>query len=402
VRRLTIREVEVHKLTGPNPRYSDGPHPLGDKQRQVQAIDVYADAREPLRVPAAEAHEAPTMSLHYLRIVADDGAFGFYGPIDELPARVVLDVYRDFLIGADALASATIWDQLERLDRHARHGLHKAAISAIDNALWDLRGRVFDAPVWQLLGGGSRRSIPAYASMLGTPLDPASITAAAQRVQAEGYAGQKWFFEHGPGGGPEGLAAAVDLVRQVREAVGADEPIMFDAYHGWDLPFARAWAQRAEQYRPDWLEEALLPNRHAAFAELRRSTSIPIATGEHVYDRQEALDLMRSGSIQVLQADPEWCGGVTELARMAALAETFGVALIPHGHGVHAALHVIASQSPEVCPKAEYLLRHMPYRHQFELEPPVPAGGAFALPERPGFGIRIDESKVESDELMPL
>jgi L-alanine-DL-glutamate epimerase-like enolase superfamily enzyme len=188
----------------------------------------------------------------------------------------------------------------------------------------------------------------------------------------------------------------------VREAVGDDEPIMFDAYHGWDLPFARAWAQRAEQYRPDWLEEALLPNRHAAFAELRRSTSIPLATGEHVYDRQEVLDLLRDGSIQVLQADPEWCGGVTELTRMAALAETFGVALIPHGHGVHAALHVIASQSPEVCPKAEYLLRHMPWRHHFEADAPAPVTGAFALPTEPGFGIELDESKIERDELLPF
>jgi len=402
MRRVRITNLEVHRLTGPNPRYSDGPHPEGDRQRQVQAIDLYEDGREPLRVRAAEAREPRTISRFYLRILADGGSFGFYGPIDELAGRVVLDVYRELLIGQDALASATIWDQLERIDRHSRHGLHKAAISAIDNALWDLRGRVFDAPVWQLLGGGSRRTIPAYASMLATPLDPESITSAAKAVQAEGYDGQKWFFEHGPGSGRAGLVANVDLVRQVREAVGDDEPIMFDAYHGWDLPFARAWAQRAEQYRPDWLEEALLPNRHAAFAELRRSTSIPLATGEHVYDRQEALDLMREGSIQVLQADPEWCGGVTELSRMAALAETFGVALIPHGHGIHSALHVIASQSPEVCPKAEYLVRHMPIRHHFELDAPAPVSGAFPLPTEPGFGIEIDDSTVESDELLPL
>ena len=402
MRTLRIVDVEVHRLTGPNPRYSDGPHPEGDRQRQVQAIDLYPDQREPLRVPAQDAHEPRTLSRCYLRILADDGAFGFYGPIDELPGRVVLDVYRDLLIGQDALATSTIWDQLERIDRHSRHGLHKAAISAIDNALWDLRGRVFDAPVWQLLGGGTRRSIPAYASMLATPLDPETIATRAREVQAEGYAGQKWFFEHGPGSGPAGLAANVDLVRLVRQAVGEHEPIMFDAYHGWDLPFARAWAQRAEQYRPDWLEEALLPNRHAAFAELRRSTSIPLATGEHVYDRQEVLDLVRDGSIQVLQSDPEWCGGVTELVRTAALAEAFGVTLVPHGHGIHAALHVIASQSPGVCPKAEYLLRHMPFRHHFEQDAPAPVGGAFSLPTEAGFGIHIDEEKVDVDELLPL
>jgi L-alanine-DL-glutamate epimerase-like enolase superfamily enzyme len=87
---------------------------------------------------------------------------------------------------------------------------------------------------------------------------------------------------------------------------------------------------------------------------------------------------------------------------MAALAETFGVALIPHGHGIHSALHVIAAQSPEVCPKAEYLLRHMPFRHHFELDAPAPVDGAFALPTRPGFGIRIDEAKVQRDEVLPV
>src|SRR5689334_4158636 len=82
MRRVRITNLEVHKLTGPNPRYSDGPHPEGDRQRQVQAIDLYEDGREPLRVHAAEAREPRTISRFYLRILADDGSFGFYGPID--------------------------------------------------------------------------------------------------------------------------------------------------------------------------------------------------------------------------------------------------------------------------------------------------------------------------------
>jgi L-rhamnonate dehydratase len=86
--------------------------------------------------------------------------------------------------------------------------------------------------------------------------------------------------------------------------------------------------------------------------------------------------------------------------RVCALAETFGVPVIPHGHGVHAALHVIASQSPEVCPKAEYLLRVMPNRHHFEIAPPVPVNGRFQLPSGPGFGIELDASKIETDETL--
>jgi L-rhamnonate dehydratase len=395
MRLLTITHVEVRRVGGPHP----SPVP-GDHQRQVQAIDLYDEERVPFSIPAGEVVRPARATAYYLRIGTSTDTEGFYGPIDGIVGSLVLSEFRELLIGQDALAVSTIWDKLERVNRHSRHGLHKAAISAIDNALWDLRGRVFDAPVWQLLGGGSRTSIPAYASMLGTPLDPATIATRAVEVRDEGYSGQKWFFEHGPASGPEGLAASVDLVRRVREAVGPDEPIMFDAYHGWDLPFALAWAQRAAEYRPTWLEEAFLPNRHAAFAELRRSTTIPLATGEHVYDRQEVLDLLQAGSLAAVQSDPEWCGGVTELVRVCALAETFGVPVIPHGHGVHAALHVIASQSPEVCPKAEYLLRVMPNRHHFEIAPPVPVNGRFQLPSGPGFGIELDASKIETDETL--
>jgi L-rhamnonate dehydratase len=129
---------------------------------------------------------------------------------------------------------------------------------------------------------------------------------------------------------------------------------------------------------------------------LGRSTTVPLAAGEHLYDRREVLHYLQQRAVSVLQVDPEWCGGVTELVRMCALAETFGVPLIPHGHGLHAAIHVVASQSPGTCPMVEYLFRLMPRRYHFELDPPAPRDGAFALPGRPGFGIELDDSKIES------
>lgn len=390
-----ITNVEVRRLRG-RTKIRDG----GSRQRQVQAIDLYDDQRKALLVPTETGETIGDATAHYLRIRTSDGIEGLYGPIDAVAGKLVLSEFSELLIGQDALAVSTIWDQLERHDRHARHGLLKAAISAVDNTLWDLRGRAFDAPVWQLLGGGSRRRVPAYASMLGTPLNADTVAIRAAEVQAEGYSGQKWFFEHGPASGPEGLRSSVDLVREVRNAVGPDEPIMFDAYHGWDLPFALAWAQRVAEYRPTWLEEPFLPNRHSAFAEFRRSTNIPLATGEHIYDRQEVLHLLQAGALGAVQCDPEWCGGVTELTRICAVAETFGVPVIPHGHGVHAAVHVIAAQSPEVCPKAEYLLGIMPSRHHFEVSPPAPVNGRFLLPKGPGFGIEFDTAKIDSDEAL--
>lgn len=389
MRRLKITSVEVHAVTGPSPA-----PPPGDRQRQVNAAAIYPEGRPP-RVRPGPLPGGPTVTSLYVRIGTDGGAEGFYGPIDGEVAWPLLRQLRDVAVGQDALASSIVWDRLERSNRHARHGALKMAVSAIDNALWDLRGVVFDAPVWQLLGGPARPRIPAYASTLGTALDSETVTRTAQSLRDQGFAGQKWFFGDGPGDGAAGLTNNVTLAQTVREAVGDDADIMFDALGGFDLPHALAWAQRVEELRPRWLEEPFPPNRLPAFAQLRSATTVPLATGEHLYDRADVLPYLSDGILTAVQADPEWCGGVTELVRIVAMAEAFGVPVIPHGHGLHAALHVIASQSPAVCPMAEYLVRVMPNRHHFELDPPTPVDGAFELPTEPGFGITLDESKID-------
>ncbi len=103
-------------------------------------------------------------------------------------------------------------------------------------------------------------------------------------------------------------------------------------------------------------------------------------------------------AVSVVQADPEWCGGVSELLKICHLASAAGVQVIPHGHSLHAALHVVASQSPAVCPMVEYLILKMRSYYHFEKQPPVPVRGKIALPERPGFGVEFDPGKVEKRE----
>jgi L-rhamnonate dehydratase len=385
-----ITAVEVISVSGPAPQPSAGP-----RQGQVRLLHVY-DQYRPGFTPAPGGSAPEVLERLYLRIGTDQGVEGFYGPIDREAAIPVLDMFATFLIGLDPLAGTPIWDQLYRLDRHSRHGYLKMAISAVDNALWDLRGKYFDAPVHRLLGGPSRPRIPAYASTLGTSHDPDVIDSFAKELAAEGYTAQKWFLAHGPGDGAEGLTRNVRMAERVRAAVGSDTRLMFDAFMGWDLAHARAWAQEVEPLRPTWLEEPFSPTQFSAFAALRDSTRIPLSAGEHLYDRADVLPFLRERVLSVLQCDPEWCGGVTELVRICALAETFGVPVMPHGHGLHAALHVVASQSPAVCPSAEYLLHVMPARHHFELDAPAPSGGSFELPSEPGFGITLDEDKIES------
>jgi L-rhamnonate dehydratase len=334
----------------------------------------------------------------YLKVRTDSGAEGFYGLVDPEAARVVEHQLRDFLIGQDPLAIATVWDKMYRFNRHSRAGHYMMAMSAVDNALWDLAGKHFGVPVYRLLGGPTRESVEAYASCLGSSVEPEAVARRSVELKGQGFRYQKWFFAHGPSHGTRGLLANVELVRTLRESLGEEYEIMFDAFSGWDLDYARDWARLAEPYRPRWIEEPFSSEKLQSFVELRRSTSIPVATGEHFYGRWEVNRFLRADALDVVQADPEWCGGVSELVKICTLASANDVHVVPHGHNIHAALHVIASQSPMTCPLAEYLLRFKPHKLHFEKNPPVPLNGRIALPARPGFGIELDESKIDRME----
>jgi L-alanine-DL-glutamate epimerase-like enolase superfamily enzyme len=269
------------------------------------------------------------------------------------------------------------------------------AISAVDNALWDLRGRYFEAPVYRLLGGPTRKQVEAYGSCLGFSVEPEAAARKCVELKGQGFRHQKWFIAYGPGDGMDGMAKNVELVRTLRQSLGEQTEIMFDAFMGWDLNYAVRWAKQVEQYRPRWIEEAFAIEKIESFAALRRATSIPVASGEHFYSRWHAHDYLKAGAVSVVQADPEWCGGVSELVKICSLASIYDAHVIPHGHSVHAALHVVASQSPMTCPLVEFLITKMRTYYWFEKHPPTPVNGMIALPDRPGFGIDFDPAKAE-------
>ncbi|MCS7041934.1 MAG: mandelate racemase [Bryobacteraceae bacterium] len=367
-------------------------------QYQVQPLHIYPEFRpQPYREQPQAPREAPVSAI-YLSIRTDRGGEGLYGPIDQEAAILIETQFRHLVLGRDAFAVETVWDVLYRSNRHFRSSHPMMAISAIDNCLWDLRGRVLGAPVYRLLGGPTRNEIEAYGSALGYPVEPDAAARRAAELKEQGFRCQKWFFAHGPGDGPEGLRRAVDLVFALRLAAGQDVDLMFDAYMGWTLDFAIAWAKRSEQYNPRWIEEAFPPDQLDSFAALRRATSIPVAAGEHLYNRWEVKRYLDAQALNVVQADPEWCGGVSELLKICHLASAAGVQVIPHGHSLHAALHVVAAQSPAVCPMVEYLILKMRSYYHFEKRPPVPVRGRIELPDAPGFGIEIDPAKVEKRE----
>lgn len=388
-----ITAVELTRLSG---RRTSTPGL--DGQFQTQPNHVYDELRpRPYRDDPQPPRES-AISAIYLTLRTDQGSHGTYGPIDREAALVIDTQLRPLLMGKDALAVETVWDQLWRANRHYRSSHPMMAISAIDNCLWDLRGRVFNAPVYRLLGGPTRPAIEAYGSCLGFSVELPAAARKAAELKHQGYRHQKWFMAWGPGDGPDGIRKAVDLVRVLRDAVGDDTHLMFDAFMGWTLDFATSWARQAEKFNPRWIEEAFPPDKLEAFAALRRSTAIPVATGEHFYGRYEARRYLEAQAITVVQADPEWCGGVSELMKICSIASTYDAQVIPHGHSLHAALHVVAAQSPATCPMVEYLISKMRSYYFFERRPLEVVNGRIELPGTPGFGIEIDPSKVEKQE----
>jgi L-rhamnonate dehydratase len=388
--KLKIAAVELIQLSGHREAETGV-----DAQYQVNPLYVYDDFRPPVYQDKTAQRKQVPLTQIYLRIRTEQGLDGFYGPIDREAAIVVQEQLRPFLMGKDPLAGEALWDQMYRSNRHSRAGIFLMAISAVDNTLWDLRGRYFDTPVYRLLGGPTRDAVEVYGSCLGYSLEPGKVRERALALKAEGYRAQKWFLAYGPGSGPDGMRKNVELVRILRETLGDSTDLMFDAYSGWDEAYALAWAKQVEPYRPRWIEEAAHPEKMESFAALRRASSVPVASGEHFYGRWEVDRYLRAGAVTVVQADPEWCGGVSELVKICAVASTHDAQVIPHGHSIHAALHVIASQSPMTCPLGEYLILKMRSYYHFEKHPPLPVNARIGLPRGAGFGIELDEGKVE-------
>jgi len=370
-------------------------------QRQVNPLDIYDEQRPAIYKDNPGGTRKQLIKAIYLRIHAGDSLFGLYGPIDREVAIVVAEEIKPFLMGKDPLAGEKLWDEMYRSNRHSRAGIYLMAISAVDNTLWDLRGRHFGVPVYRLLGGPTRTSVEVYASCLGFSLEPEAVRKRCLSIKAEGYRNQKWFMGYGPGSGPEGMRRNVELVKTLRETLGDDTELMFDAFSGWDLTYALEWAHQVEQYRPRWIEEAMHPEKIESFVTLRRSIKFPVASGEHFYGRWEVERYLEAGAVQVVQADPEWCGGITELLKIGTVASLHDVPVIPHGHSLHAAMHVIASQSPMTFPLGEYLINKMRSYYHFEKKALAPVRAHITLSEEPGFGIELDAATIESQTALP-
>jgi len=390
---MQITDVSLFQVSG---RWTGPEFPPGD--RTALQLDIYPEFNQPAR----EEEQPGQAHALYVEIQTNEGISGLYGPIQEGQAFVIRNSLRPFLIGRDPLANETLLDQMLRLDRHGRSGMFVTGISPIDCALWDLKGKAWGQPVYRLLGGPTRASVPAYASMLGFSIEPAAAAEAAREYKEQGFTAQKWFFRYGPGDGQQGQERNMALARAVREAVGSSYTLMFDAFMGWDVPYAVEMVRALEPLNPTWMEEPVPPERAGELRQIRQAARVPLATGEHVYTRWQVKELLVAEAVDVLQTDPDWTGGITEQVKICSLASAFGVPVVAHGHSLLPALHVAGAQSPTAVPMVEFLIQWQERKQFFQKPIYRPEGGGVRLPELPGLGLVLDEGKIETREAFPL
>jgi L-alanine-DL-glutamate epimerase-like enolase superfamily enzyme len=373
------------------------------EERLVRPVDIYPEykARGAGWLPKIEEGRYEIRST-FCQVETDEGVTGLGGPASPDLAYIIQRQLAPMLIGQDPLATERIWDVAYRTMIHGRKGPSMMALSVVDCALWDLKGKWAGAPVYRLLGGPTRETIPAYASALGYSLEPDLVRNRAQEMVEQGYRATKWFFRHGPTDGPAGMARNVELVRTLREAVGPDVDIMLDCWSSWDVPYTLQMARRLEEYHPRWLEEPVLADKIDQYAEIRRHSPIPISGGEHEYTRWGLKALMDARACDVLQPDIYWAGGISEMQKICALASAYDLPVIPHGHSTPASVNLIAAWPVTTCPMLEYLIKWNTI-HQFFLKNPiVPVNGEVTLPTAPGMGMELDASKISEKRELAL
>lgn len=368
------------------------------EERLVRPIDIYPEHK------AEGANNTPKIADGKYRIVAafvevetDEGVSGLGGPITTDQARIIAQQFAPIINGEDPRATERIWDKIYRSQVHGRGGAAMMALSALDCALWDLKGNWAGAPVYRLLGGPTRTEIPAYASALGFSLEPSLVRERAKMITSQGFRATKWFFRHGPLDGREGMRKNLELAQTLREAVGDDVDIILDAWMSWDVPYTIRMAERVRELNPQWIEEPLMADKEREGCPLiRRSSPVAIATGEHQYTRWGLKGLLDAHAADIIQPDIYWAGGLSEVSKICAIASTYDIPVIPHGHSVPATAHLIASQPANTCPLLEYLIKWNEIHQFFFKEPVKPVGGVVRLTEKPGIGVELDPAKIEA------
>lgn len=346
--------------------------------------------RVPARVPLLKD---PVMrEIVFVRVQTDGGltGYGITGPIQRFAVREFVNREAGpMLVGKDPLATERLWhDWFFRLNPRAQTGVWSSAISALDIALWDLKGKQAGQPVWKLLGGYSA-TVPAYITFGLLEYSREQLVEVAKQFVAQGHDKLKIVVAIN---GAQDPAEDAARVRAVREAVGDGVELMVDANYLFAFPRALDLCKRIEPYRITWFEEPVYGNDARLLADLRRQTSIPISAGQNEGHKWRHRELLVHGAVDILQPNVVYVGGYTEAVKVAAMAQAFNVPIANGGGWPHHNAHLIAGVANGW--RVEF---HVPMWVTGEIifrDPPKPVRGTVTLPDRPGLGLEPNEDAL--------
>jgi L-rhamnonate dehydratase len=386
---------------------SSGSHDMKIKEIQAFTINVDPQPQTPPRAasraatmkmtrPTARyagflAHGHPNWPRAACIVTAEDGTWGFGMTVHGAPVvSIINDHFAPALLGQHCMATEKLWDLMVRMAApYSGAGLASYAISAVDVALWDLKGKLLGRPIYELLGGPQKERIFCYATGFDT-----------EWYLELGFKATKVFAGWGPQDGLDGLHKNVELVARTRELVGDHVELMLDCWMSMDVEYVVRLAEMLRPYRLKWIEDYVLPENLDAYEAVRRR--IPwqtLATGEHWYLTYPFSTAVQRGLVDIFQPDILWCGGITAAVKICHIAEAAGINVITHAgmnypFGQHLAFAMPAIVWGE---RSEGVSAPgVPLAEMTRL-PGTPAiqDGYVVPSDAPGFGLEITEAWLE-------
>ena len=348
----------------------------------------------------------------FVEILTDEGISGWGEAVLEGHAAAVLacvQEYKDYLIGQDPSRIEDIWSTIYRAGFYRGGGVLMSAISGIDQALWDIKGKVFGAPVYELMGGKCRDRIKVYSWVGGDR--PSDVGAAALEKKEAGFSAVKMNAteELQMIDTYDKVDAVLERVAAIRESCGKYFGIAIDFHGRVHRPMAKVLAKKLEEFDPMFIEEPVLCEHMDCFKEIAAACNIPIATGERLFSKYDFKRLLEAGGVDIIQPDLSHAGGITEVKKIASMAEAYDVALAPHCPlgpiALAACLNVDATSYNAVIQEqsigihynvGKSVLDYANNQDDFKF-----VDGWVDMPKRPGIGVDVNKELVLEENKTP-
>ena len=348
----------------------------------------------------------------FVEIETDAGVTGWGEAVLEGHAAAVLSCvqeYKDYLIGQDPGRIEDLWSTIYRAGFYRGGGVLMSALSGIDQALWDIKGKVFGTPVYELMGGACRDKMKVYSWVGGDR--PSDVGAAALEKKNEGFKAIKMNAteELQMIDSYDKVDAVLERVAAIRQSCGKYFGIAIDFHGRVHKPMAKVLAKKLEEFDPMFIEEPVLCENMEVFKEIAAACNVPIATGERLFTKYDFKRLLQCGGVDIIQPDLSHAGGITEVKKIAAMAESYDVALAPHCPlgpiALAACLNVDATSYNAVIQEqsmgihynvGKTVLDYVDNKADFAF-----TDGFVELPKLPGLGVQVNKALVIEENKTP-